>query len=82
MNNPHPQQPRPLAHPVQPGTRVRYTPADGSRPPVGATVDGVSAAPDRPLRYHILVDGERDYRQVDESELSALAEEEEGEVSA
>ena len=76
MSNPQP--PQPLSHPVQPGTRVRYVGADvpaGDSGGVGAMVDGYSAAPGsgtrQPYRYHIVVDGEADGRQVDQSEIAA-----------
>ena len=68
MSNP---QPQPLAHPVQPGTRVLYVGADAPAGGVGATVDGYSAAPGQPYRYHLLVDGEADGRQVDQSEIAS-----------
>jgi len=34
-------------------------------------VDGYSAAPGQPYRYHIVVDGEADGRQVDQSEIAS-----------
>jgi len=70
--------PQPLTHPVQPGTRVLWVPmyigADapaGDSGGVGAMVDGGSGAPGQPYRYHIVVDGEADGRQVDQSEIAS-----------
>jgi len=65
------RNPQPLTHPVQPGTRVLYVGADAPAGGVGATVDGYSAAPGQPYRYHIVVDGEADGRQVDQSEIAS-----------
>lgn len=67
MSNP---QPQPLVHPVAPGTRVLYVGADAPAGGVGAMIDGYSAAPGQPYRYALLVDGESQGRQVDQSEIA------------
>lgn len=53
------------------GQRVRYTPPDGS-PPLEATIDGISAAPDRPARYHLLVDGGGETPGVEEAQIAEI----------
>lgn len=68
MSNSMPPQQPPRYHV---GQRVRYIPPDGSSP-VEATIDGMSGAPDRPVRYHLLVNGV-ETPGVEEAQITPIA---------